>query len=110
MRWYKGLLYILIAVVSLGVILLWPHAKYPYNFSAIGSSQKSEVSPYGFPFEWLKIEAGEHWGSAPDAVQPTKYEEKQIETSKLLFNLIIWGVLMLFVELSIRGYNKKRST
>lgn len=110
MRMYKGLLFILIALVSLGVILLWPHAKYPSRYSVIGGYEKGDVSPHGLPLTWLKIESGVSAGTADPTYTEKKYEEKHIHTTNLLINLIIWGALMLGVELILRGYYKKRGS
>lgn len=109
MRWFKGLLFVLIAIVSLSVILLWPHPKYPTGNSAIGGYQKGVASPHGLPFVWLTIDRGVGAGTADPTYTSKKYEKRQIDTPKLLVNLIIWGALMLVVELVLRGYYRKKS-
>jgi hypothetical protein len=122
MRWFKGLLFVLIALVSLGVVLFWPHPRYEatetyegvINTAAI--YQKSQVSSYGLPLIWLEVDKGERSpvtlqpGVTQQSGEPTNYEDKEIEASKLLINLIAWGVFMLLVELVLRGiYNKRNS-
>lgn len=122
MRWFKGLLFVLIALVSLGVVLFWPHPRYEatetyegvINTAAI--YQKSQVSSYGLPLIWLEVDKGERSpvtlqpGVTQQSGEPTNYEDKEIEASKLLINLIAWGVFMLLVELALRGiYNKRNS-
>lgn len=109
MRWYKGLLFVLVAVISLGAVLFWPHPKSDTSFTSIGSSRHSEITPRGIPFVWLKINEGEAWGTATGNEQPTKFVDRSVIVPKLLINLIFWGVLMLGVELLLRGYYKKRT-
>ena len=93
-----------------GVILFWPHPKYPTGYSVIGGYKKGEASKYGLPFTWLTIDKGVGAGTADPTYTPTKYENKQIDTPKLLLNLIVWGGIMFLVELVLRGIYKKRIT
>lgn len=109
MRWFKGLLFVLIATVSLCVILLWPHPKVSTGYSAIGGYKKGRASQHGIPFVWLTIDKGVAAGTADPSYTSKEYDNKQIEVSKLLLNLIIWGALMFGVELLLRGYYRKRN-
>ncbi len=122
MRWFKGLLFVLIALVSLGIVLFWPHPKYQATetyegvINTAATYQKSQVSSYGFPLIWLEVDKGERslmplqTSATQQPGELTKYEDKKLEASKLLINLIAWGVFMLLVELALRGiYNKRAS-
>ncbi len=108
MRWLKGLIFIVIALVSLGVVLFWPQGLSKNSNETSKAYIKTETNSLGLPTVWLKQSSiitydisGERYAVG------VKSSTRDIDSTKLLVNLICWAGFLFFVEIGLRGISKR---
>lgn len=103
MRWLKGLIFLIIAIASLYIVLMWPHKdEYIEDKSIGGVSAKVSKSPYGLPAIWMYDINIQNISGRLD--EPTEYNKsKEYSADKLLINLICWAVFLTLVTFGFKA-------
>lgn len=105
MQWLKGLIFVIIALVSLFVVLLWPHQQELKSIDPNTTESMQVTSKlYGLPMIWLEIENTASFVKQspnidyfPAADRPAIKDKKNYYAQELLINLICWGMFLVLV-------------
>lgn len=99
-----GCVFLVIALFSLYVMLSWKHPTTTAHLSESESISTTKSTPLGFPFIWASdVETNSITFSADPYKTST---EKQINSPKLIADIIVWGVGLGLVALAIHGIDR----
>ena len=95
-----GVVFLVIAIGSLYVMLTWSQPSSKTTKGELEGSTSVVVTPKGMPFIW----AEETTSKTQIFSEPERnVTERQIKASKLLANIIVWGVGLGIIALVLRG-------
>lgn len=117
MNWLKGLIFVVIALTSLCVFLIWPHQEQRKTLDPNTTESMQVISKeYGLPMPWLEIQNTANIGNQSPNVdtfqaadRPAIKDKKEYNSQDLLINLICWGVFLVLVTFGFRFVNRVSS-
>lgn len=100
----SGAVFLVIAIGSLYVMLTWAHPSSKTTKGEFEGSTKVAVIPKGVPFIWMEeTNSKTQIFSEPERTM----SERQINASKLLADLIVWGVGLGIIALALGGLDRR---